>query len=148
MLNVFIQKTKSQGFIQGIFVIFCLISFDQIIKYWIVNQNVFYTCNYGIAFGIKLPVYLLGVCWIAIMLYLCYLWWSKRKLSFFQQLPFILIMAGGLSNMIDRILYGCVVDYVPFFNISVFNLADVFITGGVILIIVGLNRNTVDIKNL
>ena len=47
-------------------------------------------------------------------------------------------MAGGASNMIDRIFRGYVIDYISFtlFNreMAVFNAADIFITFGVILL--------------
>lgn len=135
MFDIFIKKIKSQYFVFGIFIILILIIIDQVIKQTIVNHDIFYTCNYGIAFGIRLPIYLLTIFWIGIMAYIFYLWWQKRKENILQQLPFLLIIAGGLSNIIDRILYGCIVDYIPFLNISVFNFADVLITSGVVLII-------------
>ena len=49
----------------------------------------------------------------------------------------ILIIAGGIGNLIDRVLLGYVVDYiqVSFFP-PVFNLADSFVVVGVILLLV------------
>ncbi len=50
-----------------------------------------------------------------------------------------LIIGGGLSNLVERIFYGYVVDYVEFLfvNFAVFNFADCFVTVcGVLLIIV------------
>lgn len=44
-----------------------------------------------------------------------------------------LILAGGLSNLIDRIFRGYVVDYIDFtqiINLPIFNLADICITIG------------------
>ena len=42
----------------------------------------------------------------------------------------VLVAAGGLGNMIDRIIYGYVVDMfkVELFNFAIFNVADIFIT--------------------
>ena len=42
----------------------------------------------------------------------------------------VLVTAGGLGNMIDRIMYGYVQDMfkVELFNFAIFNVADVFIT--------------------
>ncbi len=53
-----------------------------------------------------------------------------------------LIFAGTVSNMLDRIIWGYVVDYIPFFGFSglTFNVADVANTAGVILLIVFLVR--------
>jgi len=41
-----------------------------------------------------------------------------------------LIIAGGLSNLFDRLTYGYVIDMIRFFNISVFNLSDLMIMSG------------------
>lgn len=46
----------------------------------------------------------------------------------------ILILAGGLSNVIDRFIWGGALDYLPFFSISTFNLADVAIIAGALLL--------------
>lgn len=50
------------------------------------------------------------------------------------------IYAGGLGNMIDRVRLGYVVDMVQtqFMDFPVFNVADCFITCGVILLILSL----------
>jgi len=49
-----------------------------------------------------------------------------------QRLAAVAVMAGGLSNWIDRILHGFVVDmFEPIFiNFAVFNIADTFIVLG------------------
>jgi signal peptidase II len=64
------------------------------------------------------------------MIWIVYFWWQYVRQSFLAQLPYILILAGGISNIMDRLYYGCVIDYVPFLNISSFNIADTFITIG------------------
>lgn len=49
-----------------------------------------------------------------------------------------LVLGGGASNLLDRFLHGFVVDYVAWhkwFEFAVFNLADVLIDLGVVLII-------------
>jgi signal peptidase II len=51
-----------------------------------------------------------------------------------------MIIAGALGNIIDRFIYGHVVDYVLFYtqtwSFAVFNLADSFISVGAVLILV------------
>ena len=49
------------------------------------------------------------------------------------------VLGGTFSNLIDRFLQSGVVDYLDFqfFNFAVFNVSDVFIDLGVILILVG-----------
>lgn len=49
-----------------------------------------------------------------------------------------LILAGSLSNLIDRIFTGGVVDYIKVPYIPIFNLADFFICFGAFLIILAI----------
>ncbi len=46
-----------------------------------------------------------------------------------------LIVAGGLSNVLDRLIYGGVIDYVPVAGWFTFNVADVEISLGTALFI-------------
>ena len=60
--------------------------------------------------------------------------------NYFQKNVFLvfsltLIVAGALSNLIDRLYFGYVVDFISFFNYSIFNLSDVYIVIGVGLIL-------------
>ncbi len=120
----------------GIFSIIGLIVIDQVIKFFILqSQAIESLCNYGIAMGIILPQIIFVGLWILIMLCVIYFWVQKTSDKFINQLPYILILSGGISNTIDRFYYGCVVDYIPFLNISSFNIADAYITIGAGLIL-------------
>ncbi len=56
---------------------------------------------------------------------------KKNKNIFFE----ILVLAGALSNFVDRILYGGVIDFIDFYISSwhwpTFNFADIFIFVGI-----------------
>lgn len=54
----------------------------------------------------------------------------------FSALAFVLILSGALSNIMDRLSFGCVIDFIDLKFWPVFNLADVFITIGAIIILV------------
>lgn len=49
-----------------------------------------------------------------------------------------LIFSGIVGNLIDRVLYGYVIDFISVKNFPVFNLSDSYITIGVILTILYL----------
>lgn len=55
----------------------------------------------------------------------------------------LLVLSGAISNIIDRLHYGCVVDFIDLKIWPVFNLADIYITiGAIILITHNLKRVT------
>ena len=67
---------------------------------------------------------------------------SKKSMPFtkLERWLIVMIYAGGLGNMIDRVRLGYVVDMIEleFMNFPVFNVADCFITCGCILLMVHL----------
>lgn len=67
---------------------------------------------------------------------------SKKRLPFttFERFCIVAVFAGGLGNMIDRLRHGYVVDMIAtdFMNFPVFNVADIFITCGCILLMLHL----------
>lgn len=58
-----------------------------------------------------------------------------------QVLPVILIVAGLLGNLIDRIFRGFVVDFIDFKFWPVFNIADSCVVIGVIWLIIVILKN-------
>lgn len=74
---------------------------------------------------------------IAIMIYLAK---NRKNLHVLSVISFTLIVAGGIGNMIDRVLVGYVVDFINFLFIEfpVFNFADMCVTVGAALMIVWL----------
>ena len=69
------------------------------------------------------------------------LWYYNRlpleKRLWWMRVPIIFVVAGGIGNLIDRIALGIVRDMLEFQFISfpIFNLADVYVTGGVFALI-------------
>ena len=58
----------------------------------------------------------------------------KENFSTIEYFAFSLILAGGLGNLIDRIYYGFVVDFIDIsFNPYIFNLADSYVTIGILI---------------
>jgi len=93
--------------------------------------------NLGIAFGIHLPVALIviaGIIILAIVGFVAVYSLRHRMLDWFY--PLTLIFAGGASNLYDRIAYGHTIDYFYLWPYSFFNIADVLIITGCVIILV------------
>ena len=93
-------------------------------------------CNDGIAFGIDVPPVLFTILWVVVMLGVLILWKSAGKQVFSLHLPFVLIVVGALSNITDRLIHGCVVDYISLIPWNTFNLADSVIFIGAVLLLI------------
>ena len=64
--------------------------------------------------------------------------YSSCRKFLLLQLIFVLLAAGAVGNLIDRILYGYVIDFIYFklINFPIFNVADCYVTAAVALIII------------
>ena len=131
-----------------------LAALDQVFKYMIVSNfelgqtqtlisgvlNLTYIRNEGVAFGMFAGMQWLFIALTVILLALIVIYmFVKRPQSKFFYFTVALIVGGGIGNLIDRIAYGYVVDYLSltFFQ-PVCNFADYCITVGVILLAVYL----------
>ncbi len=104
--------------------------------------------NYDAIFGLPKfsPIFEIAVIIIGTVLVLSAIsaFKKKDKLMFFGLL---LIILGGASNFLDRLLYGFVVDMIHF-GPSVWNVADIIIGGGFILAVaLILNSSKLKIRN-
>lgn len=123
-----------QRFIIGISLILLVI--DQLLKYFFHTHpervGVFgYYLNQN--FSWSLPVANGAVIAVTVLLLSSLIYW-RRKL-FGPKLAWYLISTGAISNLIDRVARGGVVDYVFLPYGGIINLADIIIIGGVILIL-------------
>ena len=127
-----------------------IVVIDQVIKYFVlmylpdagtVNAipyilDLKYDENRGVAFGM-----FDGFRWIFvaitgfIIVFLLYIILAKKNTSKLFLISSALIIGGGIGNLIDRIIYGFVVDYLQltFFS-PVCNFADYCITIGAVLL--------------
>ncbi|MCF6277007.1 MAG: signal peptidase II [Candidatus Magasanikbacteria bacterium] len=96
--------------------------------------------NYGIAFSLPMPKFLL-ITFIPIIIasLIIFLMKTKKK-KFWLIFGTSLVIAGAISNLIDRVFLGFVVDYFRVFT-SVINIADIMIiVGGLILVVPSLKK--------
>lgn len=90
--------------------------------------------NPGIAFGIRFDQWLILLATIVLIFLIVKITLENLNTeNHLTRLTLSLILGGAIGNMIDRVLYGQVTDFIssPFW--PTFNLADVFIVVGVVL---------------
>lgn len=132
-------------------IIALLIGIDQVSKVWALNhlkdvgsisiiENIFhftYVENRGAAFGLfpNNQIIFVVVALLASIFGLYYLH-KNNNISIIGKSGIILIISGAIGNLIDRVRLGFVVDYFDFRFIweYVFNVADVFVVIGTILL--------------
>jgi len=138
--NLLIKTLKKTVFFGGIASLVVII--DQLFKYKIRHSGGFYLCNSGISFGIQFSnviFWLIIALFCLIILFYCVFLYKQRIFFYFSGLVLIglsLFVGGVLSNLIDRLLMGCVLDYISFFKLfPIFNLADMGIFLGSCLVL-------------
>jgi len=146
------------------FLVLLIFILDRISKLWIIsifnsennleikissfiNLNLIW--NKGIAFGLfsygeKFEYNLLtGL----IIMIIVIVFWMIIKTKGFEKYGFLMILGGALGNIFDRLYYSAVPDFIDIyyknFHWFVFNVADIFITVGVLMLII----NEITIKN-
>lgn len=115
---------------------------------------------FGMEFGGRLGRSLFTIVASILIIYFIYI---NRKESYYLRLSLSFILAGALGNLIDRAFYGIIYDYAPlfqgkvvdFFQINIpditifgktftswpiFNLADLYVTIGFLMIIIGYKK--------
>lgn len=134
---------------------------DQLIKFFVIRnikgseiviiKNFFkltYLENDGAAFGIMGGSTIILVIVSAILIWYIINELKKNINNKLSIISFILVLSGSIGNLIDRLFYGYVIDYLSFklFNMymPVFNFADALITIGVFLLIITIIKEEKD----
>ncbi|ATX81260.1 signal peptidase II [Mariprofundus ferrinatatus] len=139
-----------------------LVAADQISKWWIQQPdfhafvviegyfNIVRAYNYGVAFSMfaNLPdawrVYLLLGVTIGIAIAVLFWWWQERRRYGITSWLLVLILAGAVGNIWDRMQLGYVVDFVDWYvrtngneyHWPAFNVADACISVSVVLLLI------------
>lgn len=97
-----------------------------------------YLQNSGAAFGIlQNKIWLFVAITVIISIAIIFALFTYQEHSFFSYAASILVLAGGYGNLIDRVFYGYVVDYIHvLFFPPIFNFADCCVTVGCIFFII------------
>ncbi len=99
--------------------------------------------NTGITFGmlqLNSSYFVVFLCVVTLFISILLLKWLWKAESVLSSLGLSLILGGALGNLIDRLMYGKVVDFIDFhvfgYHWYTFNIADCAIVVGVVLFII------------
>lgn len=152
---------KVQSYLKPLLIMFTVIIADQLTKWWIMAAfdpletkaivpgffNLTYITNTGAAFGmfageqtVWRQVFFVGVVALALVaLFFAYKQLKDQGWYFVYAIG--LIAGGATGNVIDRLRYGAVIDFLDFYvktyHWPAFNVADSAITVGVGLFLLG-----------
>ncbi|MDR0645693.1 MAG: signal peptidase II [Elusimicrobiota bacterium] len=101
-----------------------------------------YVENTGAAFGLFQNGNFFLAC-LALVILFFLLKWRADFIKYGQaaRCAVNFIIAGAIANLYDRIILGYVIDYLDFIIWPVFNIADSFITTGVVLLFFSIIKN-------
>jgi signal peptidase II len=151
-----IKKILRKKFIINLLLVFFIFFLDRLSKIYVIyldNKflgseifsskflNINLIWNQGIAFGLfsfnKNKLYI--VLTIFILLIILIIFYMTFKSDGLKKYSLLMILGGALGNVFDRIFYKAVPDFIDFhiqdFHWFIFNVADIFITIGVIFMI-------------
>jgi signal peptidase II len=126
-----------------------LIFIDLITKYFFYEKQknfITYLANTGGIFGSfnNSPIFILAISFVCLSLLIHY--YLKIK-SENQKFALIFIIAGIIGNLLDRLVFGYVRDFIDIKIWPVFNLADAFTTIGVFMLIRFLFKEEKHVKS-
>ena len=148
--------SNSKTFYINLIIIISIFALDRLTKFYIIYLdkinvgseifsskflNIYLIWNEGIAFGLfsfnENNLYNFLTLFILIIIFV--ILFMIFKSSGFKKYSLLMIFGGALGNVFDRIIYKAVPDFIDFhignFHWFIFNLADVFISLGVIFMI-------------
>ena len=152
-----IFKFLSKNFYISFLIVFFIYFFDRLFKLYIIQidennflsdifnsayLNIVLIWNKGIAFGLLsfTESHFYNILSLIISLIVAILVLMSFKSQGFKRYSLLMIVGGALGNLHDRILFNAVPDFIDFhvgsFHWFIFNVADIFITVGVISMVI------------
>ena len=152
-----IEKILTKSFIINSLLVFSIFLLDRLSKIYVIYLdkkflgseifsskflNIVLVWNEGIAFGLFSfdENYLYNILTIIILLIIIIIFFMMIRNKGIKKYSLLMILGGALGNFYDRIFYKAVPDFIDFhisnFHWFIFNFADIFITIGVIFMII------------
>jgi len=151
----FMQK-NNKVFFFNLIIVLIIFLIDRLTKLQVINLigdlnnqqiyltsflNIYLIWNEGIAFGLFSfdSFYIYNFITFIIILINILIIYITFKITDIRRIFFLIILGGSLGNLFDRLAYNAVPDFIDFhigeFHWFIFNPADIFITLGVICLI-------------
>ena len=122
--------------------VYVSLNINKLINKDLLILTIEYIRNYGAAFNIlsgsRLFLSLISIISTIILMYLIFIREDKR----INKYGLSFIVAGSIGNGVDRIFYGYVIDFIKikFVDFPVFNIADIAINIGILVMIINYFR--------
>ncbi len=150
------SKYLNKSFIVNLFIILSIFGLDRFTKVYVISENeknlsselfvskflnINLIYNEGIAFGLLSfdQSHMYNILTILIAAVILIIFFMTLKSDGLKKYSLLMILGGAIGNVFDRIFYKAVPDFFDFhignFHWFIFNIADVFITIGVIFMI-------------
>lgn len=104
------------------------------------NRGVSFSFLGDLSNGLRVPL-LVGISAVAVLALGAYWLRHRRTMHVLVELAFVLILPGAVGNLVDRLIFGTVTDYLHFhfYDTSFFvnNFADILISVGVVAYLAG-----------
>ena len=161
-----IEKILRKSFIISLLLVFSIFLLDRLSKIYVIYLdqkylgsellsskflNIRLIWNEGIAFGLLSfnETIFYNALTFLILIIILIIFFMLSKSNGIKKFSLMMILGGAIGNVYDRIFYGAVPDFIDFhignFHWFIFNVADIFITLGVIFMIIieitGNNKN-------
>ena len=150
-------KNLSKNFYSSLIIVSLIFGLDRISKIYVIHLsnnalvskifsskflNIHLVWNEGIAFGLfsfdQNSMY--NTLTAIILLVILIIFFMITKSSGFKRISLLMILGGALGNAFDRVFTKAVPDFIDFhigeFHWFIFNVSDIFITLGVIFMII------------
>ena len=149
-------KKLNKNFYLNFSIVILIFLIDRISKLYVIHKdklnfnseiysskflNIHLIWNEGIAFGLFSfnEDYLYNVLTFLIFIVIIFIIFLMRKSDPIRKYALLLVLGGALGNFFDRLIYKAVPDFIDFhvgnFHWFIFNVSDIFITIGIILMI-------------
>lgn len=118
------------------FVLLILFLLDRVLKIYFWQHTNFAYLNQNISFSLPIGQYFLWPILFLLLIFVYFQCWQAYKKKSKHFFAWGLIFIGAVSNILDRLNYGGVIDFISVPYFTVFNLSDVFIFFGVVYLLI------------